>query len=158
MPILIRAETLTLPDHKVYFLSLLCLCVFLVLGTACHDMASCLPLIQRKTGSVFQSPSVSSNSSSNSVSNSSNLFWSWRLRWVQLALTTDWRSAFSYLASRTWATLWVASCVLCGLCAILLFTVQALSIFDMIKLLMSLIGKIISSIVISFCLKIENNS
>ena len=48
----------------------------------------------RKTGSVFQSPSGSSKSFSNSMSYSSNLFWSWRLRWVQLALTTDWRSAF----------------------------------------------------------------
>ena len=48
----------------------------------------------KETGSVFQSPSVPSKSSSNSVSNSSNLFWSWRLRWVQLVLTTDWRSYF----------------------------------------------------------------
>ena len=54
----------------------------------------------KETGSVFQSPSVPSKSSSNSVSNSSNLFWSWRLRWVQLAQTTDWKSVFSYLASR----------------------------------------------------------
>ena len=47
----------------------------------------------KETGSVFESPSVPSKSSSNSVSNSSNLFWSCRLRWVQLVLTTDWRSA-----------------------------------------------------------------
>eukprot|EP00804_Cyclotella_cryptica_P005793 CCRYP_000105-RA/>CCRYP_000105-RA protein AED:0.00 eAED:0.00 QI:108/1/0.5/1/0/0/2/0/37 len=33
-------------------------------------------------GSVFQSPSIPSKSSSNSVSNSSNLFWSWRLRTI----------------------------------------------------------------------------
>eukprot|EP00804_Cyclotella_cryptica_P024277 CCRYP_012559-RA/>CCRYP_012559-RA protein AED:0.00 eAED:0.00 QI:30/1/0.5/1/0/0/2/0/63 len=36
----------------------------------------------RETGSVFQSPSVPSKSSSYSVSNSSNLFWSWRLRTI----------------------------------------------------------------------------
>ena len=58
----------------------------------------------KETGSVFQSPSGPSKSSSNSVSNSSNLLWSWGLRWVQLVLTTDWRSAFSYLASRIWTT------------------------------------------------------
>jgi hypothetical protein len=46
-------------------------------------------------GSVFQSPSVPSKSAANSVSNSSNLFWSWRLRWEQLVLTTDWWSTFS---------------------------------------------------------------
>ena len=111
----------------------------------------------RKTGSVFQSPSGSSKSFSNSMSYSSNLFWSWRLRWVQLALTTDWRSAFSYLASRIWTTLWVASCVLCGSWTMLLFTVQALSIFDVVRLLMSLIGKMISSIIIFICSKIQNN-
>eukprot|EP00804_Cyclotella_cryptica_P019194 CCRYP_006109-RA/>CCRYP_006109-RA protein AED:0.00 eAED:0.00 QI:108/1/0.5/1/0/0.5/2/0/37 len=33
-------------------------------------------------GSVFQSPSVPSKSSSYSMSNSSNLFWSWRLRTI----------------------------------------------------------------------------
>eukprot|EP00804_Cyclotella_cryptica_P004727 CCRYP_016235-RA/>CCRYP_016235-RA protein AED:0.00 eAED:0.00 QI:108/1/0.5/1/0/0/2/0/37 len=33
-------------------------------------------------GSVFQSPSVPTKSSSNSVSNSSNEFWSWRLRTI----------------------------------------------------------------------------
>ncbi len=36
---LMEAETPTLPDHKVYILELLCLCVLLVLGTACHDLA-----------------------------------------------------------------------------------------------------------------------
>eukprot|EP00804_Cyclotella_cryptica_P011609 CCRYP_017525-RA/>CCRYP_017525-RA protein AED:0.00 eAED:0.00 QI:30/1/0.5/1/0/0/2/0/63 len=36
----------------------------------------------RETGSVFQSHSVPSKSSSYSVSNSSNLFWSWRLRTI----------------------------------------------------------------------------
>ncbi len=68
----------------------------------------------KEIGSVFQSPSVPSKSSWNSMSNSSNWFWSWRLRWVQLALTTDWRSVFSYLASRIWTTLLVASCILWG--------------------------------------------
>jgi hypothetical protein len=122
-------ETPTLPVHKVYsILWLLCLCV----------------------GLVFQSPSVPSKISSNSMSNSSNLFWSWRLRWVHLALTTDWRSAFLHLPSRIWTTHWVTSWVLCGLCAMLLFTAQAFSMFDVIRLLTSLIGKMIWSIVISF--------
>ena len=62
------------------------------------------------------------------MSNSSNLFWSWRLRWVQLVLTTDWRSAFLHLASRICTTHWVTSCILCSSCAMLLFTVQVLSI------------------------------
>eukprot|EP00804_Cyclotella_cryptica_P013235 CCRYP_007018-RA/>CCRYP_007018-RA protein AED:0.31 eAED:0.31 QI:71/1/0.5/1/0/0.5/2/0/48 len=35
----------------------------------------------RETGSVFQSPSVPSKVP-HSVSNSSNLFWSWRLRTI----------------------------------------------------------------------------
>ena len=83
------------------------------------------------------------------MNNSSSLFWSWRLRWVQLALTTDWRSTFSYLAFRIWTTHWVASFILCGSCAMLFFTGQAFSIFDVVRLLMSLIGKMISSIVIS---------
>ena len=73
---LMRTETQTLPDHTAYFLSLLCLCVLLVMGMGCHDMAQCLPFIQRKTGSVFQSHSISSKSLSKSTSNSSNLFWS----------------------------------------------------------------------------------
>jgi hypothetical protein len=40
---LLRAETPTLPDHKVYVLSLFCLCALLVLGMDCGDMAQCLP-------------------------------------------------------------------------------------------------------------------
>ena len=68
------------------------------------------------------------------MSNSRNLFWSCRLGWVQLVLTTDWRSAFLNLASRIWTTHWVNLCILCGSCAMLLFTVQARSIFDMVRL------------------------
>ena len=75
----------------------------------------------KETGLVFQSPSVPSKSSSNYMSNSSNLFWSWSPRWVQLVLTTI---AFSCVASRIWTIHWVVSCVLCGLCAMQLFTVQ----------------------------------
>ena len=36
---LMRAETPILSDHKVYLILLLCLCVLLVLGMACSDMA-----------------------------------------------------------------------------------------------------------------------
>ena len=107
----------------------------------------------KETGWVCQSHSVPSKSSSYSVSNSSNLFWSWRLRWVQLVLTTDWRSACSYLASKIWHSLWVASCIQLGLHAMLLFTAQAFFMFDLVRLLMSLIGKMISSMVISFVQK-----
>ena len=101
---------------------------------------------------VFQSRSVPSISSSYSVSNSSYLFWLGSLRWVQLVLTTDWRSAFSY-KSKIWTTCWVASCMLLGSCAVLLLTTQAFSIFDFVRLLMSLIGKMVSSNVISFVWK-----
>jgi hypothetical protein len=36
---LMQVEVPTLPDHTVYFLSLLCLCVLLVLGMARRGMA-----------------------------------------------------------------------------------------------------------------------
>jgi hypothetical protein len=52
------------------------------------------------------------------------------------------------LASRIKTTYRAALSILCGLLAMLLFTVQAFSIFDLVRLLMSLIGKVISSIII----------
>jgi hypothetical protein len=92
MPMLMQAETPTLPDHNIY--SILWLIVSLcTLGTGkgLPWYGLVLSFSSKETGLVFQSLSVPSKSSSNYVSNSSNLFWSWRLRWVQLALTTDWK-------------------------------------------------------------------
>ena len=56
----------------------------------------------RETGSVSQSPSVPSKRSSNSVRSFRNFSWSGMLRCLQLSAMTALRSAFSYLASRSW--------------------------------------------------------
>jgi hypothetical protein len=54
------------------------------------------------------------------------------------------------LASRIWTTVYVISCILLGSHVMLLLTAQSFSIFDLVRLLMSLICKMMSSLVIYF--------
>ncbi len=66
----------------------------------------------KETGIVFQSPKVPSKSNSYFLRSCSNFFWWSALRCLQSSLTTDWRSALLYLASRICFARWVVSCVL----------------------------------------------
>ena len=101
----------------------------------------------------FISHNVPSNRSSNSASASSNFFCWLGLRCVQLVLTTAWGSAFSYVSSKICTTWSVVSTVLVGLLDMLLFTAYAFANFDLARLFMFVIGKMISSIVICFVQK-----
>ncbi len=69
-------------------------CVFLVLGKLGHDMVKHLLSIWKKTGLVFQSPKMPSESDSNLKRRCSNFFWWSALRCLQLFYTINWRSAF----------------------------------------------------------------
>jgi hypothetical protein len=96
---------------------------------------------------------VPSKSDSYFLRSCSNLFcWS-ALRCLQLSQTTDWRSALLYLASRIRVARWVASCVLCGSMARLWLCLNAQRMLEPCRLLMFLIGKMISSMVIILSLK-----
>ncbi len=68
----------------------------------------------KETGLVFYSPKVPSKSNSYFLGSCSNFFCWLALRCMQLSLTTDWRSALIYLASRIRIARWVASCVFCA--------------------------------------------
>ncbi len=107
----------------------------------------------KETGFVFQLPKVPSKSNSY-MSWEAAVFFCWSaLRCLQLSLTTDWRSALLYLASRICVARWVASCVLCGYMARLWLCFNAWRMLSPCRLLMFLIGKRISSMVIILSLK-----
>ncbi len=82
------SNSITPSSHNLF--NSLIVVFFLIFGTGyglpCYGLAPSFS--SKETGSVFQSPSVLSNSSSNSLSISSNLFLSWRLRCGQVASTT----------------------------------------------------------------------
>ena len=81
-------------------------------------------------------------------------FWSWRLRWVQLVLTTDRRSAFSYIWCLAYVLLFgllLAYCVVRVPCCC--SQPRLFFMFDLVRLLTSLIGKMIASTVIFFVWK-----
>jgi hypothetical protein len=83
-------------------------------------------------------------------------FFCWlALRCLQLSLTTDWRSALLYLASRIPIARWVASCVLCSSMARLWLCFNARRMLELCRLLMFLIGIMISSMVIILSLKFK---
>ena len=107
----------------------------------------------KETGLVLQSPKVPSKSDSNLTRSCSNFFWFLALRCWQLFFTIDWRSAFAYLASRIRVTRLVASNVLSGSLAKLLFSLSARNVLEPCSRLMFLIGKVISSMVIVLFLK-----
>ncbi len=102
----------------------------------------------KETGFVFQSPKVPSKSDSYFRRSCSNYFWRSALRWLQVSLTNDWRSALLYLASRIHVARWVVSCELCGPMAKLWLWFNAWRMLMPCRLLMVLIGKMISSMVI----------
>jgi hypothetical protein len=98
---------------------------------------------------------VPSKSNSYFLRSCSNFFCWLALRCLQLSLTTDWRSALLYLASRIHVACSVASCVLCGSMARLWLCLSARSMLEPCRLLMILIGKMTSSMVIILSLKFK---
>ena len=123
-------------------------CVFLVLGKLGPDMVKHLLSIWKETGLVVQSPKMPSESDSNLKRRCSNFFWWSAIRCLQLFFTIDWRSAFAYLASSCTRICLVASNVLNGSLAKLLFSLSAWSVLEPCSRLMIIIGKVISSMVI----------
>ncbi len=109
----------------------------------------------KETGFVFQSPKVPSKSDSYLLTSCSKFFcWS-ALRRLQLSLTTDWRSALLYLASRICIARLVASYVLCSFMARLWLCFNAQRMLEPCRSLMFLIGKMISSMDIILSLKLK---
>ncbi len=124
----------------------------LFLKVCCGDAPS---FSWKETGFVFQSPKVPSKNDSHFMKSCSNFFcWS-TYRCLQLSLTTDRRSALVYLPSRIQIAHLVASCVLCGSMARLWLCRSAQSMLAPCSLLMSLIGKMILSMVIILYLKFK---
>ncbi len=99
----------------------------------------------KETGLVFQSPNVPSKSYSNYTRSYNNFFWWPALRCLQLFFTINWRSALAYLASNIRVTGLVASNVLNGSLAKLLFRISTRRVLAPHSRLMFLIGKVISS-------------
>ncbi len=109
----------------------------------------------KETNFVFQSPKVPSKSDSYFLRSCSNFVcWS-ALRCLPLSLTTDWRSALLYLASRIHVACLVASYVRCGSMARLWLRLSAWRTLEPCRLLMFLIGQMISSMVIILYLKFK---
>jgi len=108
--------------------------MILVLGIACHCMVWCLPLVQRRKA-LFSTRLVFHHKVG--------------LSWVQLVPIIDWRCVFSYFASGICHAHCITSCTLYSSCTMMLFTTQVLSMFDVVRLFTSLIGKMISSIIVS---------
>ncbi len=102
-------------------------CVFLVLGKLGHGVMF-FSFNWKETGLVYQSPKVPSKSNSCFLRSYSNFFWCLALRCLQLSLTIDWRFPLLYLASIIWVTCLVASNVLFGSMAKLLFSFSTWSV------------------------------
>ncbi len=109
----------------------------------------------KETSFVIQSPKVPSKSDSYFLRSCRNFFCWLALRCLKMSLTTDWRSALLYLAYRIRVAHLVVSCVLCGSMARLWLCLSARSMLEPCRLLMFLIGKMISSMVIILSLKFK---
>ncbi len=126
------------------------LCVFFGTGKAQPWYGEAPSFNWKETNLVFQSPNVPSESNSN-LTRSCSYFFLWlALRCLQLFFTIDWRSAFACLAFSICIKRLVASNVLNGSLAKLLFSLSARSVLEPCSRLMILIGKVISSMVIVF--------
>ncbi len=129
------------------------LCVFFGTGKAWPWYGDAPSFNWKETSFVFQSPNVPSKSDSNLTRSCSNFFWWLALRCLQLFFTIHWQSALAYLASGIRVARLVASNVLNGSLAKLLFSLSARSVLEPCSSLMFLIGKVISSMVIVLLLK-----